>query len=180
MNWDAIGAISEAVGALGVIITLIYLATQIRQNSRTMDQHTSAVATAAEIAAADQNGRQYAILAQDSALADIIYRGNTGDELNPVEHVRYTSHWIASFVYCQNAFFHNKRGHTGQASWRIFDVGFSQYMTLPGVDALWRLQRIHEIFDPDFVAYLNGKLSPDNSQTQYESGDADPKLSEEL
>jgi hypothetical protein len=70
-----------------------------------MDQHTSAVATAAEIAAADQNGRQYAILAQDSALADIIYRGNTGDELNPVEHVRYTSHWIASFVYCQNAFF---------------------------------------------------------------------------
>jgi hypothetical protein len=53
-------------------------------------------------------------------------------------------------------------------------------MTLPGVDALWRLQRIHEIFDPDFVAYLNGKLSPDNSQTQYESGDADPKLSEEL
>ncbi|MBV1930234.1 MAG: hypothetical protein KUG71_00845 [Porticoccaceae bacterium] len=86
MNWDAIGAISEAVGALGVIITLIYLATQIRQNSRTMDQHTSAVATAAEIAAADQNGRQYAILAQDSELADIIYRGNTGEQLNPVEH----------------------------------------------------------------------------------------------
>ncbi len=176
MNWDAIGAISEAVGALGVIITLIYLATQIRQNSRTMDQHTSAVASAAEIAAADQNGRQYAMLAQDSELTDIIYRGNTGEELSPQEHVRYTSYWFASFVYCQNAFFHNERGHTGQSSWRIFDVGFSQYMTLPGVDAMWQLQRIHECFDPLFVAHLNAKLRPDNRQSQHESHGADSTL----
>ena len=35
MNWDAIGAIGEVVGAVGVIITLIYLAAQIRQNSKT-------------------------------------------------------------------------------------------------------------------------------------------------
>ncbi|RLA43657.1 MAG: hypothetical protein DRR06_11560 [Gammaproteobacteria bacterium] len=125
MNWDAIGAISEAVGVLGVIITLAYLAVQIRQNSRTMDQHTAAVVSAAEIAAADQNGRQYTILAQDSELADIVYRGNLGRELNPLEHIRYSSYWFTCFVYCQNAFFHNKRGYTGKASWRIFDIGFS-------------------------------------------------------
>ena len=34
MNWDAIGAIGEVLGAVGVIVTLIYLARQIRQNSR--------------------------------------------------------------------------------------------------------------------------------------------------
>ncbi len=33
MNWDAIGAVGEIVGALAVLITLIYLAMQIRQNS---------------------------------------------------------------------------------------------------------------------------------------------------
>jgi hypothetical protein len=33
MNWDAIGAIGEIVGAVAVLITLIYLAMQIRQNS---------------------------------------------------------------------------------------------------------------------------------------------------
>ena len=33
MNWDAIGAIAELLGALGVILTLIYLAIQIRQNT---------------------------------------------------------------------------------------------------------------------------------------------------
>ena len=34
MNWDAIGAIAELLGALGVIITLIYLARQIVQANR--------------------------------------------------------------------------------------------------------------------------------------------------
>ena len=34
MNWDAIGAIGEIIGALAVVISLLYLATQIRQNSR--------------------------------------------------------------------------------------------------------------------------------------------------
>ena len=34
MNWDAIGAIGEIIGALAVIITLFYLARQVRQNTR--------------------------------------------------------------------------------------------------------------------------------------------------
>ena len=33
MNWEALGAIGEIVGALAVIATLIYLALQIRQNT---------------------------------------------------------------------------------------------------------------------------------------------------
>lgn len=36
MNWDALGAIAEAVGALGVILTLIYLSAQVRQNTAQM------------------------------------------------------------------------------------------------------------------------------------------------
>jgi hypothetical protein len=35
MNWEAIGAIGETVGALGVVISLLYLATQLRHSSRT-------------------------------------------------------------------------------------------------------------------------------------------------
>ena len=34
MNWDALGAIGEIVGAIAVILTLGYLAVQIRQNTR--------------------------------------------------------------------------------------------------------------------------------------------------
>ena len=36
MNWEAIGAIGEVMGALVVIVTLGYLAIQIRQNTRAL------------------------------------------------------------------------------------------------------------------------------------------------
>ena len=36
MDWEAIGAIGEVLGAAGVIATLVYLATQIRQNTRAL------------------------------------------------------------------------------------------------------------------------------------------------
>ena len=34
MNWEAISAIGTVVGAIGVIITLVYVSVQIRQNTR--------------------------------------------------------------------------------------------------------------------------------------------------
>ncbi len=39
MNWEAIGAIAELAGAIGVVASLAYLAVQIRQNTRS--SHTS-------------------------------------------------------------------------------------------------------------------------------------------
>jgi hypothetical protein len=36
MNWEAIGAVGEIVGAVAVILTLIYLAAQIRQNTNSV------------------------------------------------------------------------------------------------------------------------------------------------
>ncbi|MBT6582843.1 MAG: hypothetical protein HON77_00935 [Gammaproteobacteria bacterium] len=35
MNWETIGAISELVGSITVIVTVIYLAVQIKQSSKT-------------------------------------------------------------------------------------------------------------------------------------------------
>ena len=34
MNWEAIGTIAEVIGAIGVIVTLVYLAHQIRDNTK--------------------------------------------------------------------------------------------------------------------------------------------------
>ena len=33
MNWEAVGAIAETVGAIGVILSLVYLSVQIRSNT---------------------------------------------------------------------------------------------------------------------------------------------------
>ncbi len=36
MNWDAMGAIGETISALAVIVSLVYLAIQLRSNSQTL------------------------------------------------------------------------------------------------------------------------------------------------
>lgn len=36
MNWEAVGAVAELVGAIGVIASLLYLAIQVRTNTRMM------------------------------------------------------------------------------------------------------------------------------------------------
>ena len=40
MNWEALGAIGEIVGAVAVVVTLGYLAVQIRQNTRSQRSTT--------------------------------------------------------------------------------------------------------------------------------------------
>ena len=41
MNWDAIGAIGEIIGALAVLVTLIYLAVQVRQAKHQLDLNSA-------------------------------------------------------------------------------------------------------------------------------------------
>ena len=46
MNWDALGAVAELLGALAVFVTVIYLTIQVRQSSKAQEQQnalTSAV-----------------------------------------------------------------------------------------------------------------------------------------
>ena len=41
MNWDAIGAIAELVGATAVVLTLVYLARETAKNSKAIDATSS-------------------------------------------------------------------------------------------------------------------------------------------
>ena len=40
MNWEALGAVSETLGAIGVIVTLIYLAIQVKHSKHSVDANT--------------------------------------------------------------------------------------------------------------------------------------------
>ena len=51
MNWDAISAIGETIGAVAVVISLLYLAVQIRQNTN----HIKSSIAATELSAFERN-----------------------------------------------------------------------------------------------------------------------------
>jgi len=47
MNWEAVGAISEAIGVVAILISLIYLAVQIRQSTQEFSRGIEATQLAA-------------------------------------------------------------------------------------------------------------------------------------
>jgi hypothetical protein len=83
MNWDAIGAIGEWAGALVVIFTLLYLARQIRENSR-----NTRVAGINNIA--DMGRDVHFTIAKDREIAEIHYRiENDPDSMDVIDKFRY-------------------------------------------------------------------------------------------
>ncbi|MEE4659360.1 MAG: hypothetical protein V2J89_02765 [Halieaceae bacterium] len=85
MNWDALSAIGEIVGATGVIVTLVYLAIQIRQNTRA--SRVNAVQESME-----NSARFSELLATNSDLLSLFTRGLVNpEELNADERRTFVS-----------------------------------------------------------------------------------------
>ena len=84
MNWEAFGAIAEAIGAVGIIVTLVYLALQIRQN--TVAQETSSVWLMTQIF-----NESHSLIMENSELAVLIDKTINNDELTSAEERRMFS-----------------------------------------------------------------------------------------
>ena len=86
MNWEAIGAVGEIVGALGVLATLVYLATQIRENSRILG------AASLQSVLDGPRDRYFLPMATSGELCEIFARRlNSLDQLDDSEKRRFSS-----------------------------------------------------------------------------------------
>ena len=75
MNWDAIGAIGEIIGAIAVVLSVAYLAFQIKQNTRQMEQ-SERTAIAASVSSSQTSYRENRqSIYTNPEVADIQMRG---------------------------------------------------------------------------------------------------------
>jgi hypothetical protein len=90
VNWDAIGAISELIGALAVVLSLVYLALQIRQNTKQLEQNerTSRAASVSASATSYRENRQHIYTSPE--VAELQLRGMADPEsLTEIEAYRF-------------------------------------------------------------------------------------------
>lgn len=126
MNWDAIGAVGELLGAAAVLFTLIYLAVQIKQN-------TSAVATATYESTMTGFNDINVVVAGNPALASVLDRGcQNPDSLTAGEVVQfnfllrcYSNQWWKLFKLYE-------RGSLPEEEWAIFAREAAQFLDQPG------------------------------------------------
>ena len=90
MNIMELGAIGEFVGSIGVIVTLVYLAIQIRQNTAQQKQSELDLRASAVNASAAALREARRDIYQDLELCDIWLKGmSQPDELSEIEYLRY-------------------------------------------------------------------------------------------
>jgi hypothetical protein len=127
MNWEAIGAVGEVVGALVVAATLGFLVVQVRQNSKAVN----ATITHGNIAGFNELNT---LLAANPLLAEIFDRGSADpSRLTPTEAYSYT--WIVrSFLNLfLNLYDQFLQGTCPESLWRRHEMELQSFATSPGV-----------------------------------------------
>jgi hypothetical protein len=143
VNWEAISAIGQIVGALAVVISLIYVAREIRSNAR-----------AARLASMETVVRWLRQLAEHPDLRELYYRAiHDFDSLEGADLVGFGVLMNQLFHIIQETYYQQADGHLDPRVWRETEVSVSEVIAYPGVQAWWRL-RSHW-FGEEFAKYIN-------------------------
>jgi hypothetical protein len=135
MSWDAVSAVAESLGALGVIITVAYLALQIRQNTRT-------VRSAAQQSMFDNVHSLRLVLCQDPELASLLIKANESfDSLTAEEDLRFQTFAGALFGEWENIFLQNSHSVLAPEMWQAWELGYRNLFESPAMRRVWLAQK---------------------------------------
>ena len=158
MNWEAVGAIGEIVGAAAVVASLIYLAIQLRHNSNQMEfsARTTQVAAYHEITGRIVQNRQ--IMFSSSELPLLIEKVRSGDWLDNVEVRRYGAYVLSMISNADAAHFQYAQGLLSKARLDSLCQPLLRHVKVyPLARTHWESVR-HEFVD-EFREYLDGKFN---------------------
>ena len=90
MNWQDLGSIGEMISAIAVVVSLVYVAFQIRQNTRQIDQNTKAVQAAAfDSSITHTMTARQAIFSNEDVTRIYLQGAHDPDSLTEVDRERY-------------------------------------------------------------------------------------------
>jgi hypothetical protein len=152
MNWDAIGAIGEVVGAAGVIASLLYLAIQVRASTR-------ASAVDAKLRAAEMRTGFIDSLINTPELNDLWLRGLADvDSLSESEYYLFSNMSLKAFWLFSAGHFQYSIGDLSESDWHESRVVLLYWLRSPGCRSWWaKLGRAS--FGEDFRIYVDAEIA---------------------
>jgi hypothetical protein len=132
MTLDALGNIGELVGALGVIVSLAYLAGQIRQN-------TKAIKASSHHSINDAFNAYLKLLIENERAADILALG-VKDIHGLDAKQRDTFYAVLSmlFNHFENTHLHYQQGLLDDEQWKRWEIAIGWYAGFPGIEIWWK------------------------------------------
>lgn len=150
MNWDAVGAIGEIVGASAVVISVIYLALQVKRQTE-----QAKLAATREIS--DQLDGMLSSFTEHPALSSL-YLNAVQDftGLDNEDRIKATFLFQRFARIYEQQCIHVEQGHFDPAFFESVDKTFFEWLTFPGVQQWWA--RNKGFFESSFEARVDRLL----------------------
>jgi len=174
MNWEALGAIAELLGAIGVIATLVYLSIQVKVGRDATEANTLQLKQNEKTAAAQMrvslvsmmlevNRDVYSSDELAELLAQVAEQGSD-EQLSPAARARVFRFWITEMNRYRLQYYLLKDGILlGDDYASNLEIGLSHIMRNRAYRAFW-MDGASERFPIDFAGYVNQLLERIDSE----------------
>jgi len=159
MNWELIGAVSEAVGALAVVVTLLFLAVQLRQNTRTVrnayrSQITETVSNSISIMQTPEFAR---------VMVKVM---NSPEALEPEDKLIFGSFMLRILRIWEDAYFQWRDGDYIAEAWNSNRIYMLDTLSIPGLYGFFETRKAW--LDDRFVEYIDSELKNHSAKVSLE------------
>lgn len=146
VSWEAAGAIGEIIGAGAVVVSLVYLASQIRTQNRE--------ARAASVHQVMHEYSEAISRLHEPEMADIWVRAHEDfDSLSPPQRLRFVIYLMVAIRSFEDAYFQWREGRLEEDVWRSLLAPLRDVKSTEAFARFWELRR-HQV-RPEFADYLD-------------------------
>lgn len=135
MNWEMLSAIGQIVAALGVILSLIYLAVQIREQNKERRRAGVNILTVqwSELVKAAQDSDEFAML--------FLQGVQSFDGLRASSKLRFSAFFTRLVRNCEGMFIYYRDGALEKPLWDEVERTLCDYFAYAGVREWWATRR---------------------------------------
>jgi hypothetical protein len=143
----------DIIGAIGVIISIVYMAYQVRQNTKAVksSMHQAASAAGSSIAQSVATNSDVARIYRVGS--DDLSKLNNDDEL-----VQFSALLVHIFRNFENIYFQNEQDILDTKYWTPWEEIITWYFWKPGVQEWWKTRK--DTFHKKFVTFLEKSKKP--------------------
>lgn len=147
---DQFHKLAELLAALAVIISLVFVGLEVRQN-------TTAVQSSAAQAVHENFAAWYASIQSDSTLLEITTRGmQEYNSLSPTEKGQFIAVFMSFSSHTQNAFYKWLEGSLSPELWRGWELVSMNFFSTQGGKSFWNERGY--MFADAFQEYIGSDL----------------------
>jgi hypothetical protein len=151
MSLEQLGVIAEIIGAIAIVVTLVYLSIQIKDSARA--SRSSAVTDATTAMQAF-----YQELGSNPKTAKLFLDGLTKPEsMSQEKQFQYLMMMHSCFLGFQRSFFLARQGTLDIALRDSIGTAMHAVNHLPGIHLYWRQRKAY--FQPEFVEWVESLLA---------------------